>query len=220
MLNIPPAHFSRLIECRWSGEEEAVKADLETRFWKGAHWQAIATQWNGEPVDPRWETSFASRWTDGFLYFGFHARFECLTMTEQPVVRGRTYELWNKEDVVEIFLAPDLNTPNLYKEFELSPSAQWIEIDLDSARSFKNFEWASGMESRSVVNHNEKHWQAEFRVPLRSLGMVGLPAGTQVALNAYRVEMKSQLYLAWSPTLSLQPDFHVPGRFGRMLLSR
>jgi alpha-galactosidase len=220
MLNTPPVHSSRWMECRWSGEEEPVNADLGRRFWKAADWQAIATQWDGEPVDPRWHTSFASRWTAEFLYFGFHADFEGLTMVDQPIRQRRTQGLWTKEDVVEVFLGPDLDFPDRYKEFELSPSAQWIEIDLDRSRSFSDFEWICGMESRSVVDHPRKHWQAEFRVPLRSLGLKGSAVGALFAMNAYRVELKSNLYLAWNPTLSPKPDFHVPARFGRMLLSR
>jgi len=220
MMNTPSIHPARVLECRWADEERPVKADLGTDFWRAAQWQAISTQWNGEGVDPQWETSFAARWTEHFLYFGFHAAFKNLTMVDRPLVQERTHNLWDKEDVVEIFMAPDLSRPNCYKEFELSPSTQWIEIDLDRDRDVKDFDWVGGMEPRSAVNMVRRRWQAEFRVPLKSLGLNGMGAGTRVALNAYRVELKSHLYLAWNPTMTPKPDFHVPRRFGRMFLSR
>jgi hypothetical protein len=219
-MNTPTAGAPRVLECRWSDEEQPVRADLGTEFWRAAQWEAISTQWNGEAVDPQWETFFAARWTGEFLYFGFHSQFQNLTMVDRPQIETRIHDLWDKEDVVEIFMAPDLRRLNCYKEFELSPSAQWIEIDLDRDRNFKNFNWDGGMESRSAVNLVRRHWQAEFRVSLESLGMKGMAAGTRVALNAFRVELKSQLYLAWNPTMTPKPDFHVPQRFGRMLLSR
>ncbi|MBZ5535499.1 MAG: carbohydrate-binding family 9-like protein [Acidobacteriia bacterium] len=220
MMNTPSRIPSRVYECRWAEEGPPLTADLGTEFWEAAQWQAISTQWNGEAVDPQWETSFAARWTEDFLYFGFHSRFQNLTMVDRPLVQTRTPSLWDKEDVVEIFIAPDLKRPNRYKEFELSPSAQWIEIDLDWDRNLKNFNWAAGMESRSTVNMVRRQWQAEFRVPLGSLEMKGVAAGTCVALNAYRVELRSCLYLAWNPTMTPKPDFHVPQRFGQMFLSQ
>lgn len=220
MMNIPSPILSRVYECRRADEEPPVTAELETQFWGTAQWQPISTQWNGKAVDPQWETSFAARWTEGFLYFGFQTRFQNLTMADDPVIQTRTPGLWDKEDVVEVFIASDLKHPNCYKEFELSPSAQWIEIDLDRDRNLKNFNWVAGMEGRSTVNIDQRKWQAEFRVPLSSLKMKGVTAGSRVAFNAYRVELKSSLYLAWNPTMTPEPDFHVPRRFGQMLLSQ
>lgn len=219
-MSTPTADPSRVLECRWANEKPPVKADWGTEFWRGAQWQAISTQWNGEAVGPPWETSFATRWTKDFLHFGFDCRFQKLTMSDRPQVQTRTHDLWDKEDVVEIFISPDLRRPNCYKEFELSPSAQWIEIDVDRDRDLKDFHWVAGMESRSAVDIGQRHWQAEFRVPLESLGMKEMTTGTRVALNAYRVELKSHLYLAWNPTMTPKPDFHVPRRFGQMVLSR
>ena len=209
-----------LIECFWSEFEPSVRTVLTTDFWRAADWQEVGAQWNGKGADPRWQTRFATRWTPNFIYFAFQTRFVELTMVDQPNLDTRTHELWKKEDVVEIFLNPDIRFPNRYKEFELSPSSQWIDIEVNQDEGYKNFEWTSGMNCRSIVERAQKQWLAEFRVPLRSLGLVGTPPGRQVPLNAYRIELKSKLYLAWSPTYTPQPDYHVPSRFGRMVLSR
>lgn len=207
------------IECRWSETQPPVRADLDTEFWHKAIWRRIYRQWNGEEANGCWETLFGVRWTSRFVYFAFHVPFIHLTMTNCPVLLSRTHQLWKKEDVVEIFIAPDINRLSRYDEFELSPSGQWINIELDQETGEKNFEWSSGMESWSIVDYSRKHWQAEFRIPLKAFEPVKIDAGIQVGLNAYRVELKSDLYMAWSPTYSLHPNFHIPEHFGRMIFS-
>jgi hypothetical protein len=125
MVNDPKfPHTVCRMECRWSSEEPAVQARLETEFWKSAQWQPITKEWNGDEADSRWETAFASRWTANFLYFTFQTRFLNLTMSESPEIGKRTHALWEKEDVVEVFLSPDIQTIECYREFELSPSSQ------------------------------------------------------------------------------------------------
>lgn len=163
---------------------------------------------------------FASRWSDQFIYFAFHTHFFQITITKQPVLHSRTYELWAKEDVVEVFLAPDVGAITHYKEFELSPSGQWIDIDILLEREYKDFDWSSGMESRIALDDTQKLWCAEFRIPRKSFAPRIPESGSEVGLNAYRVELASSLYLTWSPTLTPQPNFHSPDRFGRMQLVR
>ncbi len=204
------------IECRRSSLETPLRADLDSEFWRLAQWQRIATRWDGAPVEPSWQTDFACRWTARYLYFAFRTHYVNPTVSSQPVLDRRTHELWNQEDVVEIFLAPELDFPNRYKEFELSPSGQWIDIDLDWERGYKDFEWNSAMESMSRLDSARQSWAAEFRVPIESFSPAKLAAGSEVAINAFRVELKSNLYLAWSPTFTDTPNFHVPSRFGRM----
>jgi hypothetical protein len=204
-------------ECRRAEAEPTVTAQLETDFWETALWQSIAFTWNGEPSPPESHTSFASRWTGNFLYFAFRTRYRQLTICDRPTLDSRTPQLWNKEDVVEIFLAPDPDMINRYKEFEVSPSAQWIDIDLDRDHGKINYEWASGMEARTRIDKSLHQWQAEFRVSLMAFSPIQFKTGTEVAINAFRVELKSDLYLAWSPTYTPRPNFHVPSHFGRMV---
>ncbi len=205
-------------QCRWAEEDPPLGGQLSSDFWRSAEWQSILRQWDGQPIPSRWETAFASRWTGQFLYFAFRSHYDVLTCTDRPSTASKTPTLWEKEDVVEIFLAPDQNHLTQYKEFEVSPSSQWIDIDLDWSSGSKDFEWESGMESRTLIDRIGKRWEAEFRVPLRSFLPTSLSAGSAVRLNAYRVELKSQLYLAWSPTFTAEPNFHVPSKFGRMIL--
>jgi hypothetical protein len=204
-------------ECRSAETDPTVTARLDTDFWETAMWQSIAFTWNGELAPPECHTSFASRWTSNFLYFAFRARYRQLTICDLPALDVRTPQLWNKEDVVEIFLAPNPNLINRYKEFEVSPSAQWIDIDLDCDRGKINYEWSSRMEACTWVDKSLHQWQAEFRVPLIAFSPIQLKTGTEVAVNAFRVELKSDLYLAWSPTYTPRPNFHVPSQFGRMV---
>lgn len=208
------------IECLWSKHSPAIKGDLQTVFWQSAIWLPILKQWNGMGAGSRGATFFAARWSNEFLYFGFRSQFKLLTMSDHPERFKKTRELWNKEDVVEVFIAPDPATINRYKEFEVSPSSQWIDIDLDRDRNLIDFEWASGMECQSHVDFSESLWQAELRIPLESLRLQTPAAGARLAVNVFRVELKSGLYLTWNPTLTPHPNFHVPSRFGRMVLTQ
>lgn len=215
----PNPHDSPCIECRWSATESSLEARFETNFWNFADWRSIDRQWNGQQAEASWATRFASGWTTNYLYFAFLSRFQKLTMTQYPDVNAKTPLLWEKEDVVEVFIAPDAAFPLQYKEFELSPSSQWIDIDIDSSRGYKDFDWPSGMESTSRIDQSTKTWRSEFRVPSRAFGK---PAseGSIMLINAYRVELASDLYLAWNPTMTALPNFHVPDRFGKMMFVR
>lgn len=206
------------MECRYSPHETEVDGSIEKVFWNAAEWQPIDKQWNGSASDPQWETAFASRWTDQFVYFAFRTHFFRITVANRPVTQARTHELWAKEDVVEIFLAPDVAAISHYKEFELSPSGQWIDIEIRLEQGYKDFNWSSGMESNSVLNLPRKLWCAEFRIPRVSFAPSVPGLGSEVGLNAYRVELASSLHLTWSPTLTPKPNFHYPDRFGRLRL--
>jgi alpha-galactosidase len=205
-----------VVECRFSRNEPDLLTPLEASFWSEADWQEVTCQWNGDPADEKWRTAFASKWTPRFVYFAFTCQYEELTTSCQPNLRTKTQQLWNKEDVVEIFLSPDIRHLDCYKEFELSPSSQWIDIDIDRSRNNIDFEWISGMEGQSAVDATHHLWSGTFRVPLGAFKPAELKEDVTVALNAYRVELKSDLFLAWNPTCTPQPNFHVPAQFGRM----
>ena len=46
-----------------------------------------------------------------------------------PIPNGRRDELWDR-DVAEVFLQPDRFGEKYYKEFEVSPNGQWLDLDI------------------------------------------------------------------------------------------
>ncbi|MDD5543382.1 MAG: carbohydrate-binding family 9-like protein [Acidobacteriia bacterium] len=208
-----------MLKSRFSQADIPLAPDFQNPVWMEAGWKPISTQWNGNPVDQQWTTRFASRWTASHLYFAFDCRFLQMTAAQVPQRAAKTHHLWDLEDVVEIFLSPEIAQLECYREFELSPSGQWIDIDIDHTSGRTDFEWQSGMAGCSQVDQNQRSWKAVMQIPLRAFEPTAIQTGLTVGLNAYRVELKSNLYLAWNPTLTSKPDFHVPRRFGRMVFT-
>jgi len=69
-----------------------------------------------------------------------------------------------------------------------------------------------------VVRDEKSHtWNAELAIPMNSLTTKFDPAAIW-RVNFYRVEGRNEprAYLAWQPTHTPQPNFHVPKAFGKL----
>jgi alpha-galactosidase len=129
---------------------------------------------------------------------------------------GRRDQLWDR-DVAEAFLQPDPAQESYYREFEVSPNGMWIDLDIfPGGRS----DLKSGMRSSVILDEQAKTWSAEMAIPMRALTQSFDPAKVWRA-NFYRVEGKQEprAYLAWQPTHTPQPNFHVPAKFGFLRFS-
>jgi alpha-galactosidase len=64
-------------------------------------------------------------------------------------------------------------------------------------------------------------WMAELAIPLKALIAKFDPSAAWGA-NFYRIEGKSEprTYLAWQPTRTEQPNFHVPAAFGTLRFAK
>jgi hypothetical protein len=130
-----------------------------------------------------------------------------------------TYEthddpLW-KEDVVELFLAPERLTH--YFEIEVSPIGTTFDAAIDSPeldrRTMKtDLGWTcEGL--FAAVRTTPETLDVVVRVPFAALGAG--PRGEWRA-NFYRIDRGagSDEYSAWQPTMKEPADFHVPRAFG------
>jgi len=71
---------------------------------------------------------------------------------------------------------------------------------------------------RSVTLDEKTHtWDAELAIPMKALTAKFDPNSVW-GVNFFRVEGREEPrgYYAWQPTHTPQPNFHVPGAFGRM----
>jgi alpha-galactosidase len=68
-----------------------------------------------------------------------------------------------------------------------------------------------------AMDEKSKTWTAELAIPMKSLTSHFDPAAVWRA-NFYRVEgsREPRSYLAWQPTGTPQPNFHVPSKFGML----
>ncbi len=156
-------------------------------------------------------------WTDDTLYLQFVCRYRELFVFTDSNVDGRRDQLWDR-DVAEAFLQPDPSQEGCYKEFEVSPNGMWIDLDIFPGG---RRDLDSGLRRSVVIDEKRQVWSAEIAIPMIALTTSFEPAEIWRA-NFYRAEgqQEPRAYLAWQPTSTPHPNFHVPGRFGYLRFSK
>lgn len=191
-------------------------ADLDHAYWKSGEDVVITRYWSGSEAPNGRHFTARLLWSDTALYVRFVAnQSEPLVVSDKPDLTRKTMGLWDR-DVSEIFLAPDPKDPNRYYEFEVAPTGEWIDVGLHVTPEERKPDWdyKSGMESAAriedgrVVMAIKIKWEAFGRKP---------KAGDTWLGNLLRCvgADPTRGYLAWQPTLTAQPNFHVPEKFGR-----
>lgn len=204
-----------------SSEIVATHIDRELRLdpshladeWKSAHPIAFSADWQGKNPGPGRETEVRAVWSQHILYLRFVCRYRDLFTFEDSDPNGRRDHLWDR-DVVEAFLQPDSSREHFYREFEVSPNGMWIDLDIfPGGRA----DLKSGLQRAVVLDEKSRVWTAELAIPMRSVTTKFDPSATWRA-NFYRVEGRKEprTYLAWQPTHTPQPNFHVPKAFGKL----
>jgi len=181
--------------------------------WKTAPPITFCSNWQGKNPAPDRETRVRALWSKDTLYLRFECRYRGLHVFTDAVPNGRRDHLWER-DVAEAFLQPDPSVPRAYKEFEVSPNGLWIDLDISPGAKP---DLKSGMK-RSVTLDEKMHtWDAELAIPMKALTTKFDPNSVW-RVNFFRVEGREEPrgYYAWQPTHTPQPNFHVPGAFGRM----
>ena len=170
--------------------------------------------WQGENADPGRATEVQLLWTPDTLFVRFQAKYRNITVFPDAREDGWRDELWNR-DVAEVFLQPDSRDPWKYKEFEVSPNGLWIDLDIANGG---HEELRSKLRHRVVQDAQAKTWTAELAIPMPSL-TPHFDAKQSWRVNFFRVEGEAEprFYSAWSPTFSREPNFHVPGAFGKLV---
>ncbi|HYM08149.1 MAG TPA: carbohydrate-binding family 9-like protein [Terriglobales bacterium] len=203
---------SEIVASRLAGE---IRLDAERPAieWQRAEPVAFCADWQGKNPDEQRETVVRALWSPQTLYLRFECRYRDLYLFEDSASNGRRDHLWDR-DVAEAFLQPDPARERFYREFEVSPNGMWIDLDIFPGGLA---DLKSGM-ARSVFLDEKAHrWAAELAIPLKALTPTFDPQAVWRA-NFYRVEGKEEprAYLAWQPTRTAEPNFHVPAAFGTL----
>jgi len=182
--------------------------------WEGAEPVRFCADWQGQNPDALLETEVGMLWSPATLYLRFVCHYRDLFVFEDSDPTGRRDHLWDR-DVAEAFLQPPgAASPRFYKEFEVAPNGMWIDLDI-SPGGLKDLESSL---TRSVhLDRSNKIWSAELAIPMKSL-TVAFDMAKPWRANLYRVEGKSEprRYMAWQPTCTPEPNFHVPQAFGEL----
>jgi len=161
-------------------------------------------------------TEVHALWSRGFLYLGFRAPFEALNTFQPPNLEGERIGLWEK-DVVEMFIGAEPENIRRYKEFQVAPTGERLDLALELPD--RDFEWFSQWETAVHVDEVGKVWTTEMKIPfdaIADLESIARPKkGDRWPVNFYRMDTPRKGFLAWNPTL--HGSFHKPERFGWMV---
>jgi alpha-galactosidase len=205
----------------FSSEVTAVRlgASLATSgFPTGSDWERtgpieFSHDWQGRNEDPHRQTEVRLLWSEQELYLRFCCRYRSINAYDDSDANGRRDFLWER-DVAEVFLQPDRFGQKYYKEFEVSPNGQWLDLDItpDGLRHI-----TSGMRSSVRLNEATPEWIAELAIPILALVPRFDPAQAW-RVNFFRCEGidRNRFYSCWQPTGTPNPDFHVPEAFGTL----
>ena len=201
------------IRARYS-ESSLASAAFDHPEWTRAHPIQITRKWSGEDAPAPRHAEARMIWTDESLIVRFVCRQEePLAVNSNPQLDRKTVGLWHK-DVCEIFIAPDPKTLERYFEFEASPLGEWIDlaITFEPGGRQTDFEFHSGMTAAATVAGD----QMTIAMQIPWCQFLPKPREGDVwRVNLFRcVGVGDERYLAWQPTYTDEPNFHVPEVFG------
>ena len=196
----------------------ALNLDPKAALWREAPVIVVDKDKYGRPVGRR--TEVRSRWTEDSLLLLFVSSYEKLHLKPNPDTKTETNELWNW-DVAEAFLGSDFANIKRYKEFEVSPQGEWVDLDIDRdrARPEDGWTWNSGFRSAAKIDRERKVWIAAMEIPWKTIAAQPPAPGLELRANFYRTEgaPPGTLGMAWRPTN--KKTFHAPEAFGTLRLA-
>ena len=199
------------IIARHISHEISINAANPSAEWQLAKPIRFSQDWQGKNPDPALETEVRVLWTQVTLYLRFVCRYRELFVFPDSEASGRRDHLWDR-DVAEAFLQHELAPQKYYKEFEIAPNGMWIDLDI-SPTGLADLK--SGLIRSVHVNEQKQIWSAEMSIPIKAIVAKFDPI-TVWRANFYRVEgrVEPRSYMAWQPTHTPEPNFHVPEKFG------
>lgn len=204
---------------RFSAKDPADD-QLSNLLWRNADAHAINKQWNGEYAPDTRHSVARLIWSDEALYVRFDCRqAEPLYLNDNPQTTEKTMQLW-EHDVCELFLAPDKNEPRRYAEFEIAPTGEWLDLLVDWTKDEpRDWEYQSGMTALSRIEDDLV--VMVMRIPWTAFERRPEPGEVWLG-NMFRQVGSGDTrgYLTWSPTMTDEPQFHVPEKFGEFVFVR
>ena len=136
---------------------------------------------------PGYRTEIRSRWTAKNLYFLFICPYEELFLHPNPSTTTETNKLWNW-DVAEVFIGSDFKNIRHYKEFELSPQGEWLDLDIDLTKPHheEGWTWNSGFQVAARIDEQTKIWYGAMKIPWTALDDTPPSTGKTLRVNFFR----------------------------------
>lgn len=173
---------------------------------------------------PKLRTEVRAFWTDSDLYLLFVSPYEELNLWLPADNSKDRLKLWDR-DVVEFFLGDDWTNIRRYREFEIAPTGDWVDLAIDIDQNKYEAVWDSGWQRLGRIDEAHHAWYAAARVPLKSVSEQAVKAGTRWRANLYRIDGlgadPQRHFLCWQQTCTPNHDpNHVPENFGTLVFTR
>lgn len=179
---------------------------------------------SGAPAELR--ASARMLWDDRKLYVAL----DIADTTLRNTLRGRDAHLW-EQDAIELMIDPEGDGRGYY-ELQVSPTGEIFDTRYDSRRvpgPIGHSDWNAAIEARVALRGTandegaDEGYAVELAIPWSSFSdaqgapLAAPPAGSTWRMNLYAMDWTGtgQRAAGWSPTL--EGDFHVPARFGRVV---
>ena len=197
-----------------------LNTDPHSSLWASAARTVIVKDCT-QAVDYPALSSVHGFWTDRDLYLLFQCPYKELNLWLPPMGGGPRNKLWDR-DVVEMFLGDDWTNIRHYREFEIAPTGDWIDLAINLDQKSYDHSWRSGWKTTARIDEKNKIWYAAARIPLSSVSEQPVKVGTRWRANLYRIdglgEDPQRHFLCWQPTCVVNRDpNHVPENFGTLV---
>jgi hypothetical protein len=201
--------------------EPALDVDPTSATWKNAGTASIVKDCSRQVDYPDLDTRVRGFWTDSSLYLLFACPYRSLNRFPRAASGDDREKLWDR-DVVEVFLGDDWKNIRHYREYEIAPTGERVDLAIDLDGGGEGRAWNSGWETGASIDEAAKIWYASARIPLASVSNAKVIPGTRWRMNLYRIDGDGpdsvRRFLCWQPTCVVNRDpNHVPEAFGALV---
>lgn len=194
--------------------------DLDAAEWRAAEEVSLQFYWSGEMAPASRRAAARILWSAKAL----HVRFICnqaepLVISPKPDTVKKTMRLWER-DVCEIFIAPEPNAVERYFEFEAAPTGEWLDVAIHWTPTKRDSDWEFNSHMTAAGRIEKTQVSIAMRIPWNQ--WIHQPQKSERwRVNLFRCVGKDpdRGYLAWQPTKTAQPNFHLPQAFGWLVFN-
>ena len=205
---------NQIIAARHSANDIGV-ADLQNAEWNLAQAVQIDRYWSGELAPAGRAAEARILWSSKALHIRFVChQAEALVVSATPQTEKKTMGLWDR-DVCEIFIAPDEHAVERYLEFEAAPTGEWLDLAIHWTPEKRESDWEFHSQLTTAAHVERDRITIAMRIPWNP--WIPEPQrGERWRVNLSRCvgSDPGRGYLAWQPTRTPKPNFHVPQAFG------
>jgi len=216
LLAQPPVSRSTYVK-----SDEKLNLDPGSKLWKKAPVSVMAVTPPGPAAPAALKTEVRSRWSGKHLYFLFSCPYEKLNLKPDLDAKNETNKLW-EWDVVEIFIGGEFDNIWRYREYQVSPRAEWVDLDIDRKKPLPEggWRWNSNFEAAARIDEAKKIWYVAMKIPVASINGAEAKAGKELRVNYYRLDgvAPNRTSITWTPTGNR--NHHTPEKFGLLRLEK